>query len=421
MAQFEHPRQMSRRSFMKRAGGTAIALPSMAAILAACSKPGSGPSGSGASATEIPIATLDNPVTLPFNADPIPASTPIESGPLVYYNWADYIYKKEIQAFEDKFGVEVKLTTYNNMEEGIAKVQSGQVKPDVFFVTKGYLRRLVQNDLLQPLQQELVPNISNMWPIYSDPGPYYDVGWRYTVPYTIYTWGVAYRRDRIDDPQAAEEGWEALWNSAYEGAISLYNSYGDTIAVAILRSGSLDVNTQDPQLIDDAKNAILETIDQNKAKLTINGVYDRLPAGDFTVAESWSGDIVGAQWYLPKGVDWDILGYWRPDPGKSMTDNDLIAIPTGATNPRLAHEFINFFLDEKVAYDNFRWWNGYQPPLKSIDPERLIDDHVVPPNLPMAVVTEEMFKQDLTPYELPPEVDQLWQAAWTEITAGAGA
>ena len=414
------PGPMSRRSFMKRAGGTAIALPSLAAILAACSKPGTSSGGSSGS-TEIPIATLDSPVTLPYNADPIAASTPIESGPLVYYNWADYIYKKEIQAFEDKFGVEVKLTTYNNMEEGIAKVQSGQVKPDVFFVTKGYLRRLVQNDLLQPLQQELIPNIDNMWPIYSNPGPYYDVGWRYTVPYTIYTWGVAYRRDRVDDAQAAEEGWEALWNSAYQGAISLYNSYGDTIAVAILRSGSLDVNTQDPQLIDDAKTAILETIDQNKAKLTINGVYDRLPAGDFTVAESWSGDIVGAQWYLPKGVEWDILGYWRPDPGKSMTDNDLIAIPTGATNPRLAHEFINFFLDEKVAYDNFRWWNGYQPPLNSINPEKLIDDGVVPPNLPMAVVTEQMFKQDLTPYELPPEVDQLWQAAWTEITAGAGA
>jgi spermidine/putrescine transport system substrate-binding protein len=177
------------------------------------------------------------------------------------------------------------------------------------------------------------------------------------------------------------------------------------------------VNTGDPALIDAAKDAILETIDQNKAKLTINGVYAKLPAGDFTVAESWSGDIVGAQWYLPKDVDWDVLGYWRPEPGQTMTDNDLIAIPTGATNPRLAHEFINFFLDEKVAYDNFRYWNGYQPPLTSIEPDKLIDDGVVPPNLPMAVVSQEMFEQDLTPIELAPEVDQLWQAAWTEITS----
>jgi spermidine/putrescine transport system substrate-binding protein len=240
------------------------------------------------------------------------------------------------------------------------------------------------------------------------------------VPYTIYTWGTAYRRDRVSDEQAATEGWNALWNNEYAGAISLYNSYGDTIAVTILRNGSLDVNTGDPELIDAAKESILETIDQNKAKLTINGVYAKIPAGDITVAEAWSGDIVGGQWYLPKDTDWDVLGYWRPEPGKSMTDNDLITIPTDTSRPRLAHEFINFMLDEQVAYDNFRYYNGYQPPLNSINPDKLIDDGVVPPNLPMAVVSEEMFKQDLTPYELPPEVDQLWQAAWTEITAGAG-
>ncbi|HJR98710.1 MAG TPA: spermidine/putrescine ABC transporter substrate-binding protein [Actinomycetota bacterium] len=414
-----HPmeRHWSRRQFLGRAAGSAVAVPSLAAILAACSKPGEGSGGDGSPASDIPIATLDDPVTLPLNVDPIPADTPIESGPLIYYNWADYIYKKEIAKFEEKFGVEVEITTFNNMEEGIAKVESGQVQPDVFFPTKGYLRRLVQNDLVQPLQHELIPNIENMWPIYSDPGPYYDREWRYTVPYTIYTWGVAYRRDRVTDDEIAAQGWDALWNNEYEGEISLYNSYGDTIAVAILRNGSLEVNTDDPALIEEAKNAVLETIDQNGARLTINGVYAKLPAGDYTVAESWSGDIVGAQWYLPKGVDWDVLGYWRPEPGRSMTDNDLIAIPSGATNPRLAHEFINFFLDERVAYDNFRYWNGYQPPLTSIEPDKLIADGVVPPNMPMAVVSQDMFAQDLTPYELPPEVDQLWQAAWTEITS----
>jgi spermidine/putrescine transport system substrate-binding protein len=222
----------------------------------------------------------------------------------------------------------------------------------------------------------------------------------------------------VSDEGLAAQGWDALWNHDYAGEISLYDSYGDTIAVAILRDGSLDVNTNDPELITAAKDAIIQTIDENGAKLTINGVYAKLPAGDYTVAEAWSGDIVGAQFYLPKDVKWDVLGYWRPEPGSSMTDNDLIAIPMGAKNPRLAHEFINFFLDERV-YDNFRYWNGYQPPLTSIDPDRLIADGVVPPNLPMAVVSQDMFREDLTPYELSPEDDQLWQAAWTEIKAGA--
>jgi spermidine/putrescine transport system substrate-binding protein len=230
---------------------------------------------------------------------------------------------------------------------------------------------------------------------------------------------VAYRRDRVSDDEAAAQGWDALWNNDYNGAISLYDSYGDTIAITILRNGSLDVNTGDPALIDAAKEAILQTINDNKARLTINGVYAKIPAGDFTVAESWSGDIVGAQWYLPKGTGTDVLGFWRPETGKTMIGNDLLAIPTAAKNPRLAHEFINFFLDEKIGYENFVNWNGYQPPFTSIDPAKLIDDGVVPDTLASAVVTEDMFKKDLTPYELTPTVDQMWLDAWTEIKAGA--
>jgi len=417
-----HPMEnrWSRRQFLTRAAGGAVTIPSLAAVLAACSKPEESGSGSGPSSTEIPIATLESPVELPMTADPIAADTPIESGPLVLYNWADYIHKKVVAEFEEEFGVEVEITTYNNMEEGIQKVANDQVTADVFVPTPGYLRRLVDQDLLSPLQHELIPNmLSTVWPSYSEPGPYYDLDWHYSVPYTIYTWGVAYRRDRLSDEEAATQGWEVLWNPDYAGAISLYDSYGDTIAVTILRNGSLDVNTGDPALIDAAKESILQTINENEARLTINGVYAKLPAGDFTVAESWTGDIVGAQWYLPKGVGTDVLGFWRPDRGKTMIGNDLLVVPSAAKNPRLAHEFINFMLDEKHGTDNFVNWNGYQPPFVSIEPNALIEQGVVPENLSDAVVTEDMFKKDLTPVELAPEVDALWLDAWTEIKAGA--
>ena len=413
-----HPKDLSRRQFLTRAGGAAIAMPSLAAILAACTKPGT-PSASGGP-SEIPIATLENPVELPLTQDPIAADTPIESGPLVLYNWSAYIYKKVVQEFEDEFGVSVEITDFQNMEEGIQKVANGQVAPDVFVPTPGYLRRLVDKDLLQPLQHDLIPNMEAVvWPSYSNPGPYYDLNWHYSVPYTIYTWGVAYRRDRVSDDEAAAQGWEALWNNAYSGQISLYDSYGDTIGITILRDGSTDVNSSDPAVIERAKEEIIQTVNDNKARLTINGVYAKIPAGDYTVAEAWSGDIVGAQWYLPPGTGTDVLGYWRPETGKTMIGNDLLVIPTVAKNPRLAHEFINFMLDEKHGFDNFAQWNGYQPPFTSIDPATLVDKKIVPENLASAVVTEDMFKKDLTPYELTPEVDQMWLDAWTEIKAGA--
>ena len=224
---------------------------------------------------------------------------------------------------------------------------------------------------------------------------------------------------RSADPMQPPEINFRFLETAYDRqtAVAAVRRARDIAAQSPLREIIAEESVPGPQVESD--EAILQTINDNKARLTINGVYAKLPAGDYTVAESWSGDIVGAQWYLPRGTGTDVLGFWRPETGKTMIGNDLLAIPTAAKNPRLAHEFINFFLDEKIGYENFVNWNGYQPPFTSIDPTKLIADGVVPDTLASAVVTEDMFKKDLTPYELTPTVDQMWLDAWTEIKAGA--
>ena len=330
------PHPMNRRDFLRRAGGTAIAMPSLAAILAACAKPGTtsggAGSGSGSAVGEIPIANPNNPVTLPMTRDPIPTDTPIEAGAtLQVYNWDSYFYKKVLKAFEDEYDVKIEWTTFNNMEEGIQKLVAGQVTADVFFPTTDYIRRLVATDNLQPLNHELLPNLAaNVWPVFSDPGPWYDVEARYTIPYVIYTTGVAYRRDRLDDAEAASMGYEALFDPRFNDAVSYYDSYRDAIGMMLLRNGGTDVDSDDPSEIAAAKDAIMQLVNDNGARLTINGAYAKLPEGEFTVAQSWSGDIVGAKWYLPKGTPESVLGYWYPADKKGLVGNDTIAIPTDA-------------------------------------------------------------------------------------------
>lgn len=415
-------RRWSRRQFLGRAAGGAVAVPSLAAILAACSKPGTDTSGGGGGSTTgpIPIATPENPVELPLNGDPIPTDTPIETGAtLQVYNWIDYMYKKVLKAFEEEYDVTIEWTTFNNMEEGVQKLVAGQVQPDVFFPTTDYISRLVESDLIQPLNHELIPNLTSVvWPSFTDPGPFYDLGARYSVPYTIYTTGVAYRRDRVDDADADAQGYDLLWNPEYAGEIAYYDSYRDAIGMALIRNGVTDTNTDDPAAIEAAKESILEILNDLDGKLSINGTYAKLPEGEFTVSQSWSGDIVGAQWYLPKGTTWDVLGYWYPEDEPGMIGNDTIVIPTTSQNPRLAHEFLNFFLSEEYGIENFTQWNGYQPPFNSIEPGKLIEDGVVPPALDKAVVTESMFTTGLIQSQLPPEVDKLWLDAWSEIQAG---
>jgi spermidine/putrescine transport system substrate-binding protein len=413
---------MSRRDFLLRAGGSAIAVPSLAAILAACSKPGTVPGGGGSASAvgEIPIANPGNPVLLPLTGDPIATDTPIETdGVLQVYNWDAYFYKKVLKAFEDEYDVKVEWTTFNNMEEGIQKLVAGQVTADVFFPTTDYIRRLVASEHLQPLNHELIPNLAaNVWPVFSDPGPWYDLEARYTVPYTIYTTGVAYRRDRVEDARAAELGYEAFFDPTFKDSVAYYDSYRDALGMMLLRNGVTDPDSSDPAAITAAKDAVLEMINDNGARLAINGTYVKLSEGDVTISQSWSGDIVGAKYYLPAGTPETVLGYWYPDDKKGLIGNDTIAIPADAPHPRLAHEFLNFFLDEKWGYMNFADWNGYQPPFNSIDPDRLVTDGVVLPALSKAVLGEEDFKQGYIQSELTPEADAIWLDAWNEIQAG---
>lgn len=415
--------RMNRRDFLRRSAGAAVALPSAAAILAACSKPGQSTRTSIEEELLANPARPDHPVTLPLYQDPISVSTPIEKGAtLQVYNWEDYLWPRLFREFEDKYSkydVKVSLTTFNNIDEGVAKISAGQVAADVFFPDPSELTKLVVSKLLQPLQHDLLPNLgANYWPEFQD--PFYDGGWRYTVPYVIYTTGIAYRRDHVPDSkvQSMANPYEILWDPEYKGRVTIYDDRRETMSMALVKNGIKDVNTGDPKLIDMAKNDLLALIDATDAKLTINGVYSRMAEDVFWVGSSWSGDICSAAfYYLPKDVSPDVLGFWYPPDGGGVIGNDLMVVPAVSKSPRLAHEFINFMLDSTNSFANFTNWNGYQPPTTSIDPSALVPK-VIPPSLAEAVVVPEFFDTGSFILGVEPSVDALYSKAWDEIKAG---
>jgi spermidine/putrescine transport system substrate-binding protein len=415
--------RMNRRDFLRRSAGAAVALPSAAAILAACTKPGQTSRTSIEEQLLANPARPDHPVTLPLYQDPIAASTPIEKGAtLQIYNWTDYLWPHLFREFEDKFSkydVKVSLTTFNDIDGGVAKLSAGQVAPDVFFPDPSELTKLVVSKLLQPLQHDLIPNLAaNYWPEFQN--PFYDKGWRYTVPYTIYTTGIAYRRDHIPDSkiQSMSNPYEILWDPEYKGRVTIYDDRRETLSMALIKNGIKDVNTGDPKLINMAKDDVLKLIDATNAQLTINGVYSKMPEDVYWVGSSWSGDIVAAAiYYLPKGVSPDVLGFWYPADGGGVIGNDLMVIPASAHSPRLAHEFVNFMLDKTNSFANFRNWNGYQTAMTSINPSALVPK-VIPPSLKEAVVVPKYFDTGSFILGVSPAVDDLYNKAWDQIKAG---
>jgi spermidine/putrescine-binding protein len=120
---------------------------------------------------------------------------------------------------------------------------------------------------------------------------------------------------------------------------------------------------------------------------------------------------------MPKGVKPNVLSFWGPDQN-GVVQNDFLAIGKAAKSPVLAHKFINFFLDEKNAYNNMVNFNGYTPPQKNIDAQTLIKQGLIPKTLTAAVVRPDQFTANQELLQLSVAGQRLWDDAWSKYKAG---
>ena len=401
--------QVARRSVLK--GG--LAALALAPLLQAC---GDSKTSAGGGAEKIP--SPDNPITWELSK----ANPAIESGlrpepgsTLRIYNYSDYLSPRMLKDFEKKYDVDIRLSTFNDADEALTKIASKKLKFDLYFPSYDSLGRLVQADLLRPLNHDYLPNTTNLWPGFRD--PWYDRGSRYTVPYTIYSTGIGWRTDMVpEDIGALDNPYDSLWDTAYKGNMAVLDDWHTAMAMVLLRNGQMNINSTDPDDIAMVRTQLLELRDTMKPKVTI-GMYTELPAGQYGLAQMWSGDAINTQYYLPEGKSVDLMRYWYPEDGKGEVDNDLVVCLAQGKNPVAAHFFINDLMDEKIAETNFGY-TGYQPPLTAFTPETLVKKGYVPENLARAVVTEQDFETGVPLLQLPAAADAAYHQIWQEFKAG---
>ncbi len=412
-----------RRTFLSRMTLAALAGPPALGTLAACTKqqPGavSGPSGS--TAPPLKIASPATPVTWPVDKAALIGDglVPEKGATLQLYNYADYIGPKVVKRFEKKYAaydVKVRVSTFNDTDEALTKIRGGSSGYDIYFPSYDQIAKMVSGKLIRPLNQSYIPNIANVWPDFSN--PWYDGDWHYTVPYSVYTTGIGWRADRItDDISGMSNPYDVFWDKDFARRLALIDDWHTAMSLVALRAGITDINSTNESDLAKIKDEMLQMQSATRPKVTIT-MYNDLPAGQLDLAQMWSGDVVNAQYYLPKGVGPEVLAYWYPADGKGMVDNDLMVILSQGRNPVLAHLFLDFMLDEANALDNFGYI-GYQPPQNNLTADGMIKDGYVPANLPTAIVKQEWFAEGYRLLELPPETDAAWHQVWQQFKAGA--
>jgi spermidine/putrescine transport system substrate-binding protein len=328
------------------------------------------------------------------------------------------------------------------MEQAIQKFQTGEVDVDVFWPTIDYIPKLVAAEYIQPLNHDYLPNLKTVWP--SLQSPYYDQDSLYTVPYTIYHTGIAWRTDIVpvepEELAGSSNPYDIFWTPDYAGKVGIYDAYREALALGLYRESlnDADLNTSYPAVITAAKDNLIELNDLVNVKTTIDGAYSGIPEGKFGLHQSWSGDIQAGPWYAGNvKQEAPLLRYYWParDGFGGTIDNDTYAIPKNAKNPVLAHLFLNFMLDEFNGIKNWTWL-GYQVPFSAVNPDTIFDegypglegwfswDYGAPKgehwdNLRSTIVSEQDFEIGKRAIGLPVEVDSLWQDAYSEFKAGA--
>ena len=252
------------------------------------------------------------------------------------YKYGENIDDETVKEFEQKYDIKVNIETFDDMEAMYSKIKSGAGKYDVVLVSDALMPRMIDQKLIQEINKDNIPNISQMDEEYLDLE--IDPGNKYSVPYMFGTVGLIYNKDVVKEEV---NSWDILWDEKYKDRIFMFDTYRDTIGVALKKLG-YSLNSTNQKEIDEAKELLLEQRRLVKPLYGVDNGTTMIPAGETDINMIWSGEGLNLQDEYPN------LVYVVPEEGANFWI-DSLCIPKNAKNVEGAEKFINFVSDKKSA------------------------------------------------------------------------
>jgi putrescine transport system substrate-binding protein len=346
-----------------------------------------------------------------------PATRAAEPPVVNVYNWADYIGRDTLAAFEAETGIRVNYDTYESSEIVEAKLLTGGTGYDVVVHGGQYSSRLIPIGIFRPIDHRLLTNWKNLDPKVLSILENYDPGNVFAVPYMWGSTGFAYNVDLVKQrlPDAPVESGAMVFDPAViskfaDCGVSFLDSPTDVMPMALVYLG-YDANSTDPEALR-AAEAMLLSVRPYVKYFSSARVLNDLPNEEVCVSMSWSGEYALARERAEEaGVEID-LAYTVPAEG-SVFWFDGFFIPADAPHPENAHRFIDFILRPDVIAsisNQTRYANAVTTSQPMLDPEILSDPAIYP--------TEQMIRRLQLTRTLPPKIERLRTRAFARVKAG---
>ena len=317
------------------------------------------------------------------------------------YNWGEYIADGSdesadvVSAFEQLTGIEVNYTTFDSNESMYAKIKSGAADYDVIFPSDYMVSRMINEEMLAPLDLSNIPNFAKMDPAYIHQD--FDPENAYSVPYMWCTTGIIYNTEMVEQ---APVSWADLWDERYAGSILMFNNSRDAFAIAAFKLGQ-SIN---PRSVEEASNGIEELKAQKSLvqAYVMDEIFDKMEGGEAAVGVYYSGDAITMIDDNPS------LAWVFPTEGVNMSIDNM-CIPASSEHKEAAEMFINFMCETDVGVANCEYI-GYSTPMQDVWEE--LDEELKYSEIayPDETVTSKMQVFTVLEDEINAELDTQWSA-----------
>jgi spermidine/putrescine-binding protein len=256
--------------------------------------------------------------------------------PLNWLGWQGYDEPLKVGSFLADNGISLATTYINTNEEIITKLQAGGAgQTDLITIYYGHIPILIGADLIEPIDEAMVPGIADVFPEFLNVDVLRKDGKLYAVPFT---WGTL---SMVYDPAAIPAkpvSWKDCLKDEYKGKVALVDDATGLIA------------TWAP-IVTGTKTATRITMDELKKTIDFLIEIKKNHARTFSTSYGEAVDLFARGEVVISAIGWDamvgfaaaknkVLDFAIPDEG-AMVFMDTVAIPKGAPHRELAYKAIN--------------------------------------------------------------------------------
>ena len=319
-----------------------------------------------------------------------------DKGVVNVYNWGVYIDESVLEDFTAETGIKVVYDTFESNEAMYGVLKNEGASYDVVIPSDYMISRMIEEDMLEPLNFDNIPNFEDVDPALKNPD--YDPENLYSVPYMWGLLGIIYNTSMVEETPTS---WDIMFDKNYSGQILMFNNSRDAIGIALKRLG-YSYNTTDENQIKEAVDLLIQQKPLVQSYV-MDDIFEKMQSGSAAIGAYYYGDFLTMQEVNPD------LAFCLPEEGTNLYV-DAMCIPKNAENKENAEIFINYMCSTQAGLKNCEeiW---YSSPLRSVreelDPEVSGDPYAYPDESILAQC--ESFKN------LPADTLALYDSEWTRL------